>query len=64
MIRGFVSILLLLIAIIIVAVIFVLANPFSTTEKEVSAPQRIQDTQNVINDYQQKSIERQKIEIE
>ena len=64
MTRGFVSLILLLIAILIVALLFILVNPFSRTEKEVSAPQRIQETQDAIDNYQQKSVERQTIEIE
>ena len=64
MARGFISLLLLLIAIIIVALIFILVNPFSASKNGAVTPQKIQETQDVIDNYQQKSIERQTIEIE
>lgn len=66
---GFLSLIVLLIAILIIALLFILTNPFSRYGKESleqipAAPQRIQETQDVVNELQQKSIERQKIEIE
>ena len=64
MARGVVSLLLLLITIIILALIFILANPFSASKNEAISPQKIQETQDVIDNYQQKSIERQTIEVE
>jgi len=64
MARGVVSLLLLLITIIILALIFILANPFSASKNEATSPQKIQETQDVIDNYQQKSLERQTIEVE
>jgi len=63
MARGFIGLLLLLITICILALIFILANPFSSSKNEAVTPQKIQETQDVIDNYQQKSIERQTIEV-
>lgn len=74
---GFLSLILILITMAIIAILITFTNPFSNNEpiediqnnedfviKDVTTPKRINQTQDVIDDYQQKSIERQTIEIE
>ncbi len=67
--NGFLSLVILLITVLIIALLFILTNPFSRYSKDSAsqvqtAPQRIQKTQDVVNEFQQKSIERQNIEVE
>ena len=74
---GFLTLLILLITVAIIAWLITLTNPFSPSEtneeiknnedfviKDVTTPQRIQQTQDIVDEFQQKSIERQTIEIE
>ena len=65
---GFISLILLLITIAIIAILYTLSNPFKSYSQKsgidsITAPQRIQETQDVVDEFQQKSIERQTIEI-
>ena len=73
---GFLSLILILITMAIIAILITLTNPFSNSEpiediqnnedfviKDVTTPKHLNKTQDVIDDYKQKSIERQTIEI-
>lgn len=66
---GFISLIILLIAVLILALLFIITNPFSRYRKESvdqvhSTPQRFQETQDVVDTLQKKSIERQSIDVE
>lgn len=65
---GFISLIILLITIIILALLYMLTNPFRQENQNqelrtITTPQRIEETQDVVDTFQQKSIERQTIEI-
>jgi len=66
---GFLSLIILLVTIIIIALLFVLTNPFKSSSqneelKTITTPKGINQTQDVVDNFQQKSIERQTIEVE
>ncbi|KKP93665.1 MAG: hypothetical protein UR98_C0003G0035 [Parcubacteria group bacterium GW2011_GWA1_36_12] len=66
---GFLSLIILLVTIIIIALLFVLTNPFKSSSqneelKTITTPGRINQTQDTVDTYQQKSIERQTIEVQ
>ena len=66
---GFLSLIILLITIIIIALLFVLASPFKPSNqneelKTITTPGQIEKTQDVVDTFQQKSIERQTIEVQ
>ncbi|OGD83800.1 hypothetical protein A3J17_03955 [Candidatus Curtissbacteria bacterium RIFCSPLOWO2_02_FULL_40_11] len=66
--NGFISFIIILIAIAILALLYVLTNKIATKStpdeiRTITTPQRIEETQDVVNELQQKSIERQTIEI-
>ena len=67
--KGFVGLILLLITVSIMALLYVLTNRLASDStpdvlKPLTNPQGINQTQDVVNEYLQKSIERQSIEIE
>jgi len=67
--EGFLSLIILLITVLIIALLFFVTNPFTnygqkSLNQYETAPQRIQETQDVVDSFNQKSIERQSIEIE
>ncbi len=66
---GFLGLIILLVTIIIIALLFVLAGPFKSSSqneelKTITTPGRINQTQDTVDTYQQKSKERQTIEVE
>jgi len=66
---GFLGLIILLITIIIIAFLFVLTNPFKSSSqneelKTITTPGQIEKTQDVVDTYQQKSKERQTIEVQ
>ena len=66
---GFLGLIILLITIIIIAFLFVLTNPFKSSSqneelKTITTPKGINQTQDVVDTYQQKSKERQTIEVQ
>jgi len=66
---GFLSLIILLVTIIIIALLFVLTNPFKSSSqneelKTITTPKGINQTQDVVDTYQQKSKERQTIEVQ
>ena len=65
---GFISLIILLITILILALLFISylssQEKKGTYDKHLFGPQRIEQTQDIVDEFQQKSIERQTIEIE
>lgn len=65
---GFLSLLILIITAAIIAFLFILTNQLrqknSSNELDaITAPGRIKETQNTVNEFQQKSIDRQTIDV-
>lgn len=65
--NGFIGLIALLITILILALLFMATNPFRSRNnnelESITTPKGIEKTQDVVDKYQQKSIERQNIEV-